>query len=204
MRTEAPWTRTSTLSSDPGVQRSLRRLQRAQRDLKLRPSHRAALPFLNEEHTLPELLLDSTVYIDQLQGKLPSWLDFKLRTLPIWHSTVTECELAAVAGLLDPDHPRTRVALSEIIDSIGQRRTNRILNPDREIWREAGMIAGLLARLQHYGKADQRRTLNDALILLSAAKAGLTVLTRNVSDYDLLLQLAPHGKAIFYDRTAPR
>jgi hypothetical protein len=36
------------------------------------------------------------------------------------------------------------------------------------------------------------------LIFLSAAKAGLTVLTRNLSDFDLLLQLAPYGKVLFY------
>ncbi len=40
--------------------------------------------------------------------------------------------------------------------------------------------------------------LNDALIFLSAAKAGLTVLTRNVVEYDTLMQLAPQGKAVFY------
>ncbi len=57
----------------------------------------------------------------------------------------------------------------------------------------------MVARLQKYGKADQRRVLNDALILLSAARAGLAVLTRNIRDYDLLLQLAPEVRAVFYD-----
>ena len=203
MRTEVPWTRTLILTSDPGVYRSLRRLQRAQSGPMLVPRARAELPFLSQEDAFPEFLLDSTVYIDRLQGKLPAWLDLRLRTLPIWHSTVTECELAVAAGLLDPSHPRTRVALNEMIESIDQRHPKRIINPDREVWREAGMIAGLLARLQHYGKADQRRALNDALILLSAAKADLTVLTRNTRDYDLLMQLDPHCKAVFYDQAQP-
>ncbi len=60
------------------------------------------------------------------------------------------------------------------------------------------MLAGLLARLQQYGKPEQRRALNDALLLLSAEKHGCVVLTRNTSDFDLLLQLAPTSKAIFY------
>jgi predicted nucleic acid-binding protein len=53
--------------------------------------------------------------------------------------------------------------------------------------------------LQQYRRAEQRRALNDALIFLSAAKAGLAVLTRNISDFDLLMQLVPQGKAVFYE-----
>jgi hypothetical protein len=36
------------------------------------------------------------------------------------------------------------------------------------------------------------------LIFHSAARDGCTVLTRNISDFDLPMQLAP-GKAVFYD-----
>ena len=147
---------------------------------------------------LPKLLLDTTVYIDQLQGKLPREVELSLRASSLWHSTVTECELSALAGLLNPTRPDSARAIDEVLASIEQRPSHRILNPDRETWQEAGVLAGLLARLQQYGKADQRRALNDALILLSAAKAGLAVLTRNIADYDLLTQLAPRGSVVFY------
>ena len=147
---------------------------------------------------LPKLLLDTTVYIDQLQGKLPREVELSLRASSLWHSTVTECELSALAGLLNPTRPDSARAIDEVLASIEQRPFHRILNPDRETWQEAGVLAGLLARLQQYGKADQRRALNDALILLSAAKAGLAVLTRNITDYDLLTQLAPRGSVVFY------
>jgi hypothetical protein len=43
--------------------------------------------------------------------------------------------------------------------------------------------------------------LNDALIYLSAAKHGCSVLTRNITDFDLLMQIAPTGNAVFYDRS---
>jgi hypothetical protein len=66
-------------------------------------------------------------------------------------------------------------------------------------WRDAGILAGLLARLQSYGKNEQRKALNDALIFLTAAKGGSVVLTRNVSEFDLLMQLDARGQAIFYD-----
>jgi predicted nucleic acid-binding protein len=86
-----------------------------------------------------------------------------------------------------------------VLASIEQRPSHRIVNPDREVWRDAGILAGLLARVQQYGKAEQRKILNDALIFLSAAKAGLTVLTRNITDFDLRMQLAPDAKVLFYD-----
>ena len=72
---------------------------------------------------------------------------------------------------------------------------------DRDVWREAGVLAGLLARLQGYGRRERRKALNDALIFLTAAKNGCAVLTRNLADFDLLMQLDPRGRAIFYQRT---
>ena len=104
----------------------------------------------------------------------------------------------ALPGLLDPSHSGTRKAVQQVVASVKRRPAHRILNPDREVWREAGILAGLLARLQQYGEQEQRRALNDALLLLSAEKHGCVVLTRNTSDFDLLMQLAPTSKAVFY------
>jgi len=42
--------------------------------------------------------------------------------------------------------------------------------------------------------------LNDALLLETARKYGLTVLTRNIGDFDLLQQLEPTAKVLFYER----
>jgi len=149
---------------------------------------------------LPKLLLDTTVYIDELQRRLPRNVEISLRLTEIWHSSVTEAELTALAGLLHPAHPPPRQAVQQVVASVERRPSHRSLNPDREVWQEAGILAGLLARLQNYGKTEQRRALNDALIFLSAAKHGCTVLTRNLLDFDLLAQLMPQGKAVFYDR----
>lgn len=189
------------MSSKSDMQRSLRRFKPAERRKALQYRERSQLPFLAAADSVPKLLLlDTTVYIDELQGKLPADVELALRSTTLWHSTVTEAELAALAGLLHPSHPETERAIAQVFASIERRPEHRILNPDREVWREAGILAGLLARLQQYGKAEQRKALNDALIFLSAAKAGLAVLTRNISDFDLLMQLVPGGKAVFYDR----
>jgi hypothetical protein len=47
---------------------------------------------------------------------------------------------------------------------------------------------------------DMPRTTACARSILQALKNGLTVLTRDVRDYDLLLQLVPSGRALFYRR----
>jgi predicted nucleic acid-binding protein len=152
---------------------------------------------------LPKLLLDTTVYIDALQGRLPDDIEIAFRTASLWHSSVTEAELAALAGLLDPTHPETPRVIAKVAASIELRPQHRILTPDRETWREAGILAGLLARLQRFGKSEQRKMLNDALIYLSAARNGCVVLTRNILDFDLLMQLDRGGQAVFYDSSSP-
>jgi predicted nucleic acid-binding protein len=187
------------LSSSAAFQQSLRRLKPEKHQKALAYRDRSQLRFLkNLKPPFPKLLLDTTVYIDALQGRLPHDAGIALRTASLWHSSVTEAELAALAGLLDPMHPDTTGAIARVAASVELRPAHRILTPDRDTWREAGILAGLLARLQQYGKNERRKTLNDALIFLSAARNGCVVLTRNVSDFDLLMQLDPKGQAVFY------
>jgi predicted nucleic acid-binding protein len=145
-----------------------------------------------------KLLYDTTVYIDILQRRFPFDAELALRSAEAWHSTVTEAELAALCGLLDPAHPGTSTVVEQVSAVIERRPGHRTLAPDREIWQEAGVLAGLLARLQQYAKAERRRILNDALLFSTARKHGLTVLTRNVQDFDLLQQIEPSGRVLFY------
>ncbi len=41
----------------------------------------------------------------------------------------------------------------------------------------------------------------DCVLFVQALKLGFTVLTANIGDFDLLLQLIPGGRALFYRRT---
>jgi predicted nucleic acid-binding protein len=183
-----------------GFQQSLRRLKPEKLERELAYRDRSQLRFLSSfKPPLPKLLLDTTVYIDALQGKLPDDMEVALRIGSLWHCSVTEAELAALAGLLHPAHPDTASVIAQVGASIDLRQEHRILTPDRETWREAGILAGLLARLQGYGKSERRKTLNDALIFLTASKNGCVVLTRNVADFDLLMQLDAKGQAVFYE-----
>jgi predicted nucleic acid-binding protein len=145
-----------------------------------------------------KLLYDTTVYIDILQNRFPRDGERTLRAAEGWHSPVTEAELSAACGLLDPAHAATRSIIEAIAQIVERRPEYRTIAPDAEVWREAGILSGTLARLQGYGKDQRRRVLNDALLFASARKHGCAVLTRNVADFDLLQQLDPSGRILFY------
>lgn len=180
-------------------QTTLRRLKPEKRRAELKPRAESDLEFLETTTKKPrKLLYDTTVYIDILQNRFPQSGEPMLRAAEAWHSPVTEAELSAAIGLLDPSHSGTREIIGQITAVIERRPSYRTIVPDPEIWREAGILSGILARLQGYGKDHRRRALNDALLFAGARKHGCLVLTRNVVDFDLLQQLDPSGNVLFY------
>jgi predicted nucleic acid-binding protein len=150
-----------------------------------------------------KLLYDTTVYIDVLRDQFPVTGQLMLRAVEAWHSPVTEAELISAVGLLEPDNSRTRPVIDKIAAVIDQRPTQRTIVPDVIVWREASILSGILARLQGFDKDQRRRLMNDALLFVTARRYGCRLLTRNVSDFDLLQQLEPAGGVLFY-RTAKR
>lgn len=181
------------------LQATLRRLKPEKRRTQLKPRAESDLEFIETTSNKPrKLLYDTTVYIDILQGRFPQSGELMLRATEAWHSPVTEAELAAAIGLLDPAHLETCELVEQIAAVIERRASYRTIIPDSEIWREAGILSGILARLQRYGKDHRRRALNDALLFATARKHGCTVLTRNTADFDLLEQLDPSGRVLFY------
>ena len=147
------------------------------------------------------LLLDTTVYIDTLQGRTPAAVDDLLRYRNIFHSAVCLAELTHAFGRLDPANPatkRTLAAIAGTIDSDIPR--HRLFEPDVDTWGKAGMLAGKALRLGRIplGHGQERKLLNDSLIYLQARRVGAAILTRNQRDFDLLEQLVPSGVVIFY------
>src|SRR6185436_6488986 len=67
-----------------------------------------------EPKTGGPILLDSTVYIDSLQGKTPPEVDDLLRYRSVFHSAVCLAELTRAFGRLDPAHSGTRKALAAL------------------------------------------------------------------------------------------
>jgi predicted nucleic acid-binding protein len=177
---------------------SLRRYKPERRNQPLQRRPDAQLDFIDTAEIPGKLLYDTTVYIDTLRGRFPEAGRSILRTVNPWHSPVTEAEMAVLAGSLDPSHPNTRKAIDQIAISISQRALQRTIIPDTFVWREAGILSGLLARLQGYDNSQRRRLMNDALLFVTARRHGCTVLTRNFGDFDFLQQLDPAGRVLFY------
>jgi hypothetical protein len=157
------------------------------------------LPFLGKVAKAgQELLLDTCVYIDGLQGRAPDivadLLDIRLSN----HSTVAVQELMHTVGVLDPKHPGTSLATKQIGITIDEMPSHRVFAPDPDVSGRAALLSGMLCRLQGYQKDARLRALHDCVLFLQAQKLGFTVLTGNVRDFDYLLQLIPTGRVLFY------
>jgi predicted nucleic acid-binding protein len=172
------------------VDRALRRLRPGRRRRSLARRDISLLPFVSIR-TPPSrnLLLDTSVYVHAGQGKLPGAVAGFIESSRIHHSSVC---------YLDPLDPRSAGNTAFIADTLRRIPAHRTVGPDAEIFVEAGILSGTLARLQGIATTASRKLLNDALTLLTARKHGLVVLTADIADFDLLSQLRPDCRVLFY------
>jgi hypothetical protein len=163
---------------------------------------KAELPFdPSKVPTQSSLLFDATVYIDQLKGELPRPIVDLVAARTILHGAPALTELAVTIGVLEPMDHRTPATLIPIIEVLTRINPARIIVPSYEIWLEAAVMAGILARTQAIPKADRRKFLNDTLLFLQAADAGAVIISRNSRDLDLLLQMKPQVGVLLYDKS---
>ncbi len=159
----------------------------------------AALPFANFDDLAGQpLLLDTCVYIDQMQGRAPNLMERLIDARHINHSTASVQALMHALGVLDPDDPRTAAVTDAVTRQIQAMPEHRLFTPDAEILGRAALLAGILSRLQGYARDARLRALRDCVLFLQARKLGFAVLTANLADFDLLLQLVPAGRVLFY------
>ncbi len=155
--------------------------------------------FATEAGISGPVMIDTTVYIHVAQAKAPQGV---LATLagggPVLHSAVCLSEIAYSLGRLDPRHPRTPSRRGVLAEILRNAPDYRCYAPRVDDWVGAGVLSGLAARLLGVGAQDERRLLNDGLILFTARRLGATVLTANIGDFDALTQLVPDVKAAFY------
>lgn len=144
------------------------------------------------------LVPDTNVYISDAAGRLPPAVEALLDRSLLFHCSVCLAELAMGVANGDPRRATWMAVRDHYGDLIASVPSTRLLTPDAAIWTEAGLLAGTLARTQGFESHRRKECLNDALILLTAAKAGLAVLTANRDDFDLLQQLAPEGRFVHY------
>jgi predicted nucleic acid-binding protein len=160
------------------------------------------LPFVHEERIAGQaMLLDTCVYIDQMQNRTPAILDDLVEARQINHSTVALQELMHTVGVLDPRDVRTAGVIEAIRGQVRAIPSHRLFTADADVLGRAALLAGILCRVQGYAGDNKLRLLHDCVLFLQAQKHGLTVLTANVGDFDFLLQLIPSGRALFYRKS---
>jgi predicted nucleic acid-binding protein len=149
-----------------------------------------------------ELLLDTNVYLDVLQARIPDPVKQLLAVRTVNHSAIAIAELTYAFGRLDPSHAQTKAGLATIREAVAAIPPRRLTAPSVQAVAEAGMLAGLVARLRGLAKPDRHGFLNDAILYLQALEQGHTILTRNIADFDALQQLIPAGRILLYRREA--
>lgn len=161
----------------------------------------ADLPFIGAEAEAGQgLLLDTCVYIDGLQGRTPVVVASLLDIRQSNHSTVAIQELVHTVGVLDPGHDGTGSVVKQIGTVLRAMPPHRTHTPDADVLGRAAHLAGILCRLQGYAKDARLKALQDCVLFLQAQKLGLSVFTRNVVEFDYLLQLIPSGRVLLYRR----
>lgn len=157
------------------------------------------LPFANADELAGQaLLLDTCAYIDQMQGRAPAIVEALVDARHVNHSTVAIQELMHTPGVLNPADARTATVIDAVRSQIAAMPDYRVFAPDVDVLGRAALLAGILCRLQGYTRDDRFKALQDCTLFLQAHKLGFTVLTANIAEFDLLLQLVPTGRALFY------
>ncbi len=158
------------------------------------------------------VMLDTSVYLQRLRGKLPAPIIACIDARVVRHSAVACAELAIGAGLLEPSHPATAQNRAVIARLLGTISATDIVAPSAAAWTEAGMIAGILARTQYATQPRQardpgpvggqdairRRLLNDALLFLGAREQGAVLVSMDRTDMDLLLRFYPDARVLLF------
>jgi predicted nucleic acid-binding protein len=144
------------------------------------------------------LLLDTNVYINRAAGRLSPALREAIDQALLFHCSVALAELAVGVANAKPGQPNWPALRDHYAELFADIPASRLVTPDAQVWVDAGVIAGIIARTQGFQPNQRKECLNDALIFLAGAKAGLPVLTANRDDFDFIQQIAPEGRFIYY------
>ncbi len=131
------------------------------------------------------VLLDTSIYITALRAGDDAVLKLRRFTpgAPLWLSSVVLEEL--YAGV-KPRDSRIVERLERDFDKAG-----RMLVPNLSDWTHTGKLLARLAAKYGYEQIGQARLTNDALVAMSAARRGMTIITANERDFGRLAQFHP-------------
>ena len=179
-----------------------RRIKPEKRRTPLAYSDRSALPFFPDVQPSGPVMLDTCAYIDALNGRMPLALQAALAGRRHFHCTVCLGELTFGIGAIDPRSRRAAADRAKIEQMLTHIEVKRTVTLSAGGWLGAGLIAGMLGRIQNADRADRRRYLADTVIYLAALSAGATLITANWRDFDLIGQIVgdadDRGRMLFY------
>jgi hypothetical protein len=137
-----------------------------------------ALPFVNENLIGGQgVMLDTCVYIDQMQGRSPQILDDLIAPRQVNHSTIAIQELMHTGRRAEPvGCAECRCHYSDWKADQSDATVSDIRTGYNVLGR-AALLSGILYRLQGYHKDAKLRALQDCVLCLQAQKLGLVVLT---------------------------
>jgi hypothetical protein len=120
------------------------------------------------------------------------------------HLATCVAELTHCFGRLNPRHPGTEAVLRTVTRAVAAIPPHRLEAAGTDVVIEAGILAGLVFRLCGLQPGQKVTALNDAIVYLHAMANGLAVLTRNARDFDVMNQILPDGRVLFYERIEQR
>jgi predicted nucleic acid-binding protein len=137
------------------------------------------------------ILFDTSVYIRALRQGDPSILTVRRArrardgsSYPLWFSVVVLSEL-----LVGASEKKARQQLLETEREF--IKLNRLLVPIQRDWNLAGQVLAQVGVKYGYEEVGRARLTNDALIAMSAARSGFTVLTKNATDFQRIAEFRP-------------
>jgi predicted nucleic acid-binding protein len=126
-------------------------------------------------------LFDTSIYVSALRrGDAGRAVARFVSENEMWLSAVVLEEL--YAGAQERDRH-----VVELIESHFEKES-RILLPELDDWIQAGRVLSRLAAKYDYERIGRNRLTNDALMAMSAARAGVTIVTANVRDFRRLAE----------------
>ena len=128
------------------------------------------------------VVYDSSVYISAVRLGQSAVLQTRnlLHGAPLWLSAVVLEELYAGA---DPAGRKLLTKLERDFEQIG-----RLLVPVLADWSQTGNVLAKIGAKYGYDKIGKARMTKDTLIGTSAARQGITVLTKNARDFQLIAE----------------
>jgi predicted nucleic acid-binding protein len=103
---------------------------------------------------------------------------------------VAECDMWLSAVVLEELYAGAREGDRHVVEQIEHQfdKESRILLPELDDWIQAGKVLSRLAATYDYETIGRNRLTNDALMAMSAARAGVTIVTANVRDFRRLAE----------------